>query len=109
MFPEDRPAVVNMRWRGKYPRIVTRLVNVARIRPGVYCNLWGAPENPNNGRLVYVVGKCKDLDWLGYWEVKAIGEPLVTFDRQDMSTPVGTKMQAMVPPHRLRRCLDTRL
>ena len=82
LWPEDRPKVENIRWRGKYPHIVTRMqswIDAHTIREGVFCVV--RYPYANHGRIVYVYGRAHDGDW----KVRTIGEPLTVFGPVDMT------------------------
>lgn len=100
MWPEARPKVENIRWRGKYPRIVTRMqswIDAHTIREGVFCVV--RYPYANHGRIVYVYGRAHDGDW----KVRTIGEPLTVFGPVDM-TKEWKDMKMEIGEHGLCRC-----
>lgn len=74
MFDGEHEPVVNMRWRGRYPRVVTRMHTGKRLRPDSYCVLWHPKDPRNHGCVVQLIER--DRRNANHWHVRAISRPI---------------------------------
>lgn len=104
LFQEDRPAVVNVRRRGRYPRNVVAFWARPRLLVGDMAELCGGALPSNHGKRVRLIARVRGADLPGpdWWEVKSVWEPLdvreVGCDR-----PQSESMTAIVQGSGLRR------
>lgn len=110
LFNEGRHPVVNMRWRGRYPRnvIKRRYVWTAdRIHAGDFCVYWPDPDKRGSAKNEGVIVKV--IERKGYkpeWSVRAINRPLATHLADDPDNPAGHQdsWTAICQEKNLRRC-----
>lgn len=108
MFAQDKEAVTNIRWRGRYPRVVTRLRFWDRLHPGDYCIFWPVLEwrgmSPNEGAVIRLIKP--DESYPGWWLVKGVHRQLHTSWTDDPTNPDGYALSWETLAHEtnLRRC-----
>lgn len=109
LFNDDRDPVVNIRWRGRYPRNVTKRYSwtADRIHVGDFCVYWPDPDRrgvaKNEGVIVKVIERKNHK---AEWSVRAINRPLATHYVDDPDNPEGHKESwtAICKEKNLRRC-----
>ncbi len=108
LFDHDREPVANIRWRGRYPRVVERISAWERLSPGDYCVFWAPTEtratSKNHGVVVRLVRRLEG--WPFKWEVKAVSRELFVCWTNDPDNPAGHSWshEAICDADRLRRC-----
>ncbi len=101
---DDRDKVTNILWRGRYPRVVSRMCQRSRLNPGDYCLIWTSKEKKNHGRMVQLIER--DRQHWGKWHVRGVGRPIHTCWTNDPDNPEGHKesWECQVQSDMLRRC-----
>lgn len=108
LWSEDRTKVENIRWRGRYPRVVRRMYPWDRLHEGDYCMLWVKRDDGsfgvNHGIVVQLIERDRK-EW-NNWHVKAINRPVHTYWTDDPDNPQGHKESwtCVIAPSMLRRC-----
>jgi len=109
LFHEDRPPVVNVRWRGRYPRVVTRLRTWSRLHAGDYCTIWGSRFADNNGKVVRLLEQDRRAPFK--WHIKAVSDALRVCweDEPDNAEGYDLSWQCVIDGAKLRRCMAPHL
>jgi hypothetical protein len=104
MFDGERAPVVNMRWRGRYPRSVTRMYTGNRLYPGVYCVLWNPIDQRNHGCIVQLIER--DRRRLDHWHARAVSRPIHVHWINEPANPEGhaESWNCLTSSSSLRRC-----
>lgn len=104
MFQHDCEPITNIRWRGRYPRKVTRWRPWDRLHAGDYCMVWLTKDKINHGCIVQLVERDKRR--YDTWHVRAINQPIYTHWADDPDNPEGHKesWECQVTSAMLRRC-----
>ena len=104
MFAQEREPVATMRWRGRYPRVVTRMHTGNRLRPGSYCVLWHPKDPRNHGCVVQLIER--DRRNANHWHVRAISHPIYVHWVDEPDNPDGHRQswRCLTSSSSLRRC-----
>lgn len=104
MFQEERPAVVNERRRGRYPRNVVSFRSRPRLCAGDMAELCGGALPSNHGKKVRILQRTQgqNLPAGDWWDVESVWAPLDTRD-VGRSQPDSQSMTAIVRDSYLRR------
>lgn len=104
MFGDEREPVANMRWRGRYPRTVTRMYHHRRLYAGAYCVLWHPRDERNHGCVVQLLESA--LRPREHWHVRAISRPVHVhwLNELDNSESHEEAWSCLASSASLRRC-----
>ena len=104
MFDDDRPPVVNVRRRGRYPRNVTPIASRARLMPGDLAELCGSCLPSNRGKRVRILGPDPSMRKPGEWfAIESLFLPLDTGDVDTRQADGEQRMRCVTLASNLRR------